>query len=210
VVGFFPQIERFRVTFPATRRAAVSRENHPVVFQSKPNLPWLHRWWNKIAKRIDLERQNRSHASNGYLLQRLRRAWDLLHANLTIALELKGVISPADLSNSPNLYRCELLKLEHGKALRKYVPRPYEGDVLLFRATKQLRGHVTDDCLGWKQYFKSRLAVCDVAGHQENLMLEPNVRQLASELSRRLNAVKQGYAAGEASCSSGGEAEICF
>ena len=33
VIGFFPQVERFLVTFPATRRAAVLRKDSPLVLQ---------------------------------------------------------------------------------------------------------------------------------------------------------------------------------
>ena len=35
VVGFFPQVERLLVTFPATRRAAVLREHRPLVFRQR-------------------------------------------------------------------------------------------------------------------------------------------------------------------------------
>jgi len=80
--------------------------------------------------------------------------------------------------------------MEHGKALKKYVPRPYDGDVVLFRASKQLSGLIADEYLGWKPFFNGRLQVYEVPGHQQNLMLEPNVRTLARALDGRLKAAQ--------------------
>ena len=79
------------------------------------------------------------------------------------------------------------------KAMVKYVPRPYGGDVLLFRASKQLPGLVADKYLGWKCVLRGNLEVCEVPGRQQNLLLEPNVLQLAKELSSRLNTAQQRY-----------------
>jgi thioesterase domain-containing protein len=77
------------------------------------------------------------------------------------------------------------------KAMLKYVPRPYVGDVLLFRASKQLPGLIADEYLGWKRVLNGNLDVCEVPGRQQNLLLGPNVLQLAKELSARLNTAQQ-------------------
>src|ERR1035437_11186112 len=50
---------------------------HPDALQFKPTVPFLHRWWYQMIKRIDLERENRSHAGKAYLWERYRRAWDM-------------------------------------------------------------------------------------------------------------------------------------
>ena len=75
----------------------------------------------------------------------------------------------------------------------KYRPAPYSGDALVFRASKQLAGLVADEHLGWDRTFRGKLDVCEVPGHQQNLLLEPNVSQLAKELSIRLKAAQQRY-----------------
>jgi amino acid adenylation domain-containing protein/FkbM family methyltransferase len=169
------------------------QSTHPEAFRFKPDVPALHRWWYRMTKRINLERENRSHAGKGYVMERIRRIRDMAHARLAIALYNRTGKRPADPSRLPKLYIFEALQKEHGKALRKYVPRPYGGDVVLFRASKQLSGLVADEYLGWKPFFDGRFQVYEVPGHQQNLMQEPNVRALASALDGHLKAAQQRH-----------------
>jgi thioesterase domain-containing protein len=68
-----------------------------------------------------------------------------------------------------------------------YVPRPYNGDVLLFRASKQLPGLLADPSLGWKPVIKGHLEIYELPGHQQNILTEPRVLRLAEELQSRLH-----------------------
>ena len=64
------------------------------------------------------------------------------------------------------------------------APGIYQGDVVLFRASRQLSGLVADgdEYLGWKQVLHGNLEVCEVPGHQQNMsVLEPRVARLAKE-----------------------------
>jgi amino acid adenylation domain-containing protein/FkbM family methyltransferase len=166
------------------------QSTHPEAFRFKPDVPAWRRWWYSMTKRIDLERENRSHAGKGYVMERIRRAWDMTHARAALARDNRPGKRPADPSRLPKLYIFEALRMEHGKALKKYVTRPYNGDVVLFRASKQLSGLIADEYLGWKPFFKGRFQVYEIPGHQQNLMLEPNVRALASALDDRLKAAQ--------------------
>ncbi len=168
---------------------------HPVAFHFKPGTPFLRRWWYRATKRMDLERENRLHAARGYVWERYRRTWDMVCARVALARDHMIGKRPTELSRLPKLYIFEALRIEHGKALRKYVPRPYAGDVVLFRASKQLSGLRADECLGWKPFFNGGFEVCEVPGHQQNLMLEPNVRRLAKEINSRLNDAQQRHVA---------------
>jgi thioesterase domain-containing protein len=85
----------------------------------------------------------------------------------------------------------EALADEHGNAAAKYVPRPYQGDVVLFRVEKQLRGMVAGEHLGWKEILTGNLDVVDIPGHQQNLLHQPNISCLARELNGRLTAVQK-------------------
>src|ERR1039458_6393015 len=105
---------------------------HPDAFHFKPDVSALKRWWYRMTKRIDLERENRSHAGKGYVVRRYRHTWDMVRARTALALDNMTGKRPADLSQLPKLYIFEALRMEHGKALRKYSPRPYAGDVVLF------------------------------------------------------------------------------
>jgi thioesterase domain-containing protein len=92
-------------------------------------------------------------------------------------------------------YILEALAIEHERAAAKYVPRPYGGDVLLFRASNQLSGLMADEYLGWKRVLQGNLDVHEVPGHQQNVLLEPNVSRLAQELTTRLEAAQHRHRA---------------
>ena len=83
-------------------------------------------------------------------------------------------------------YILEILGIEHDRAFDNYVPRPYHGDVLLFRASKQLPGMFSDSSLGWRPVIKGNLKICELPGHQQNILVEPRVVRLAGELTSRL------------------------
>jgi thioesterase domain-containing protein len=74
-----------------------------------------------------------------------------------------------------------------------YKARPYDGNAVVFRASKQLSGLMADEWLGWRPLLRGNFEVCEVPGHQQNLMLEPNVERVANELSARLKMFQQKY-----------------
>jgi amino acid adenylation domain-containing protein/FkbH-like protein len=69
----------------------------------------------------------------------------------------------------------------HVHALFKHHPKPYDGDVVLFRT----RGHSMlcsfDDTFGWRDLVKGNLTVRVVPGAHETILDEPHVRALARE-----------------------------
>ena len=137
------------------------------------------------------EAENLSYRGMDYIRERSRHVWNRVRARTAIALHQQHPHGAAPLSLHTVL---ETLSIEHAKALAKYVPRPYSGDVVLFRASKQLRGLMADEYLGWRGVLRGDLEVCEVPGHQQNLMLEPHVQWLAKELTSRLEAAQDRYA----------------
>jgi hypothetical protein len=130
--------------------------------------------------------ENLSHQGKGYIIERSRRAWDLALTRAAIAYDRMTGKKASDRSGASMLYIFESLSIEHKKAMHEYVPRPYSGDVIVFRASKQLGGQNSDEFLGWKRVLLGKLDVCEVPGHQQTLLLQPNVSTLAKELSKRL------------------------
>src|ERR1019366_2713484 len=57
-------------------------------------------------------------------------------------------------------------------------PRNLQFGLVLLRASKQLSGLVADgdEYLGWKHVLHGNLDVCEVPGHQQNMLLEPMLR----------------------------------
>jgi len=166
---------------------------HPASAFFKPNTSLFHRWWYRAAKRIDLERENLSHRGEVHLRERFRRSWDVARARTAIAFDNVMGNRQIPRTNLSMPYILESLGIEHDKAFEKYVPRPYIGDVVLFRASKQLPGLAADLHLGWKDVLNGHLDVCEVPGHQQSMLIAPNVSRLAEELAARLQAVQQQH-----------------
>ena len=70
--------------------------------------------------------------------------------------------------------------------VKAYDPRQYDGHVLLFRATRQMRGIQRDDTLGWSKFVTGNLEIHEVKGDHGSLVTEPRVRFSASVLKERL------------------------
>ncbi len=71
-------------------------------------------------------------------------------------------------------------------ATRAYCPTQYDGDILLFRATKQQRGIQRDDTLGWSKFAAGNLDIHEVKGDHGSIVVEPRVRFVSAILSKRL------------------------
>lgn len=71
------------------------------------------------------------------------------------------------------------------RASDEYRPAPYDGRVIIFRATHQPSGIHQDRTLGWAPYVK-HLEVYDTPGHHGAIVREPRARHLAQQLTERL------------------------
>jgi amino acid adenylation domain-containing protein len=179
---------------------------HPGAMDYKPNTPAFKRLWYQMQKRASLEWENLSHNPKGYVSERLVHLWDAVRVRTSIAYQKMIGKDPSMSTEFSQLYFFEAVGVEHKKAMDKYRPGPYGGDVLVIRASKQLAGLIADERLGWDRTFHGKLEVCEVPGHQENLLLVPNVSQLAKEISIRLKAAQQRYFKGSSGHSSRGSA----
>jgi thioesterase domain-containing protein len=110
-----------------------------------------------------------------------------MQARTQIAFDKKMSNGNGHKTRASMAYILELLGMEHDRAFVNYVPRPYNGDVLLFRASKQLPGLLAERSLGWKPVIKGHLEIRELPGHQQNILVEPRVRRLAEELQVRLH-----------------------
>jgi thioesterase domain-containing protein len=166
---------------------------HPDAMRFKTGTTLFQRWWYRTTKRIDLEMENLSYRGMRYVVERSRHVWNRARARAKIAFDNMTHKEAPDPSSLPMNYILEALAIEHGKAITKYAVRPYGGAVLLFRASKQMSGLMADEYFGWKRLLHGDLDVCEVPGHQQNILLEPNVSRLAQELTSRLEAAQRKY-----------------
>ena len=169
--------------------------SHPAFPQYKPGVTFAHRWWHRAAKRIHLERSNYSRSRERFFYEKCRRVWDIARARVALATDRwrSDDSVPNEAASVP--YILELLSIEHDKAFAKYQPKPYHGDVVLYRAAKQLKGIIEDRFLGWKDLLQGRVRLCEVPGHQQNILHQPHVAQLARELIADLQTAQQQCAA---------------
>jgi len=72
-------------------------------------------------------------------------------------------------------------------ATSAYRPVPYQGDVVLFRASKRSRVLCHDDTLGWSNFVKGRLDIHEVNGSHGSIVVEPRVRFVAATLTGLLD-----------------------
>ena len=78
----------------------------------------------------------------------------------------------------------------HGMASRAFVPTPYEGDVVLFRAVGNRRGLQE----GWGRLVRGKLETRDLPGGHFDILGQPQVRVLARELGAVLAERQARYA----------------
>lgn len=76
-------------------------------------------------------------------------------------------------------------------AVKSYRPSPYDGDILLFRATKQQRGMQRDETLGWSKFAVGSMEIQEIKGDHGTLVVEPRVRFAAAILKDRLGESEQ-------------------
>jgi len=70
----------------------------------------------------------------------------------------------------------------------QYAPRPYSGDITLFRASeKSLRG-VHDAYAGWRELAEGKLEVVEIPGGHVSMLSEPQVAVLAERLKACVEA----------------------
>lgn len=80
---------------------------------------------------------------------------------------------PKDLQESPGFIR---------EASVAYEPRPYDGDLVLFRSAKQPPGAAVQETLGWDAVVRGKITVIELPGMHATMIAEPRVRYLVEAL----------------------------
>ena len=193
---------------------------NPAYARFSPDLTAFQRAWYLAKKRVDLELAYLRYRGPNHILERWRRTRDIALARTEITLEswmrksasgngagngagnagvngeVNGELNGNDRRKRRSMaHTLEVLAMEHDKARVRYEVRPYHGRVVLFRAGKQLAGLMADSTSGWKNILNGNLDVCEVPGHQETMLMEPNVIYLAQQLTRQLQLAHHDPAA---------------
>ncbi len=163
---------------------------NPTYARFSPDLNTFQRGWYRTTKRVSLELEYLRHRGANHILERCRRTRDIALARTSITFDSWMSNGHGRQKHRSMAYTLERLAIEHDKARMRYVPRPYNGPVVLFRASKQLSGLMTDSALGWRDLLSGNLEIFEVPGHQETMLSDPNVIFLAEKLTTQLCAAQ--------------------
>jgi amino acid adenylation domain-containing protein len=164
----------------------------PAAIPYRRGVSALQRFWYSTTKRIDLELDNFKKGDNR-ALDRLNYTWNRAAASIELQWDrLTG--TKRDPSKMSLRYILQALGREHQRAMMEYEPQPYDGDVLLFRANKQLKGQIADEMLGWKDILRGKCEVFEVPGHQQQILVEPAVSEMAKVIMAHMKKPKRLFA----------------
>ncbi|WP_411845596.1 amino acid adenylation domain-containing protein [Roseibacillus persicicus] len=80
-----------------------------------------------------------------------------------------------------------IVREAHDKAMQRYRPRSYDGDVVLFTAEDQGDGVIYPPHLGWDGYVRGQLELIPIPGEHLTIFQEPHVEDFAKELHKILS-----------------------
>ncbi len=93
-----------------------------------------------------------------------------------------------DVSQLPENYR--KMMEANLRALREYVPKPYQGRVTLIRARTRPLLHSLHKDLGWGEWAAGGVDIKSVPGHHASILEEPSVRILAEHLQTAVDCAE--------------------
>ena len=135
-----------------------------------------HRYYRSLGKQ-----QARESASS-------RSARNLAGTHRSLGVTLGRTSKKIDLARSTPL---DILYA----AAANYLPRPYDGPVLLMRSRNGLFGFAGDARLGWGKTL-GKLEICETQGNHYSIHVEPNVQGLAQKVGARLRHAEQRWGQG--------------
>ncbi len=107
-----------------------------------------------------------------------------------MARKLKGCYQSIRRARVPEAIR--IVNAAHQEASNQYVPGPYGGRVVLFRAFDRRQTNPGNYDLGWAKVCRGGLEIIEVPGHHETLCDEAEVGPLAREFGAILKEGEQG------------------
>jgi amino acid adenylation domain-containing protein len=164
---------------------ALIESTHPSYPSFLPTTTPLHLLLYRVIARIEAEVNNfyvvKPAAKRAYIVARSQRIlkWMRLKAGL-LSERLLTTLHPS--SAHSDAFALEILAETHSKAYMNYKPRPYHGQVLLVRTSKQPLGIYSDPTLGWGELLAGDVELQEVPGHLIGLLIEPRVQLVAEKL----------------------------
>jgi len=151
------------------------------------NLPyWLQDFWQLSPQQM-VARIKRKFA---VLLENRQRVTRSV-SNTPSGVELEAVLD-IDLSDIPEKHHYILAA--HYKAMLNYRPEPYPGQVTLFKTQRRSLFGPFDLDMGWNNLATGGVEIREVVGFHGNLLLEPDVQNLAEQMRATLDKLTDKHA----------------
>jgi thioesterase domain-containing protein/acyl carrier protein len=150
----------------------------------------LHRLLHALRYRAELELAELSGKSarqkTRRIASRARRISDLAQSRIEEWRARLPAGSTLALKGHSLTWQLEQLAGANDRAWARYRPKPYPGKTLFLRAKVQPYGIEPDPWLGWEGLLTGEVVVREVPGFRQNLLDEPNVRDLAGHILESL------------------------
>jgi amino acid adenylation domain-containing protein len=144
-----------------------------------------------------LARMKPSHWSR-YLLGHAKILFHLAGGIIRIARKIESAQLPMEFGATElSLFEGDLkttlnrIQSANLSATRKFIPKPYDGHLLVFRASKHDDDPYQDEALGWRPVALGGITVYEVDGDHFSILRAPQVAQVAKELDRALREAQQ-------------------
>jgi amino acid adenylation domain-containing protein len=82
-------------------------------------------------------------------------------------------------------------------ARRKFLPKPYNGSALIFRAGGRCLYQYDDDCLGWGSVVLGGIECSEIKGEHESILDQPAVQLVAEKLDAKLKELAIKFSSNE-------------
>jgi amino acid adenylation domain-containing protein len=192
-LGGYIALEMGRILKAEAKRVALValiETAHPTYPTYLSKVTLFHRIVYKMLERIEFDmnkiRAPDTQGTLNYVWERVKAL-----ATLTKVATEKAIQQPlnrlrVDIPHSRD-YALSVLHDIHTRAYLEYHPSPYNGKVVIFRASRQPRGIQPDPRLGWGDLIKGELDLREIPGHYIDIFVEPSVRYLGEQLGDCLN-----------------------
>ncbi len=139
----------------------------PIWFSPEHQPPAPARLWRRIEGHV---RRTRREGATEEIKLLFRRGIERVRMYVRLAAARVLRATGAELPHNLRYFYVEYANLA---ALQRYAPRPYDGDVVLFRALDDPDADFSDPTMGWSASVNGRVEVIDAPGTHNSLVHDP-------------------------------------
>jgi len=169
----------------------INAVTHTYPFKLRKGQSRAHRTLGRLLDRLHLEWANFDGKPMNDQVRQLQNRMNRMRDLALVKFENLSAKFRTRLNTPPKpeslTHHLEQLATNNDAAWLRYRPRPYDGRVLFFRASKQPREIEPDPMLGWTGFLTGSVAQDDINGFRQHLLDDPCVVEIAQSINNELN-----------------------